>query len=230
MAEQLMEKKFWIKPFLVLTVVSALYIQAFSQDPLRFTTEIEEFKSQTIPSGENPIVVFTGSSSIRGWTQIDEHFPELRILNRGFGGSQMSDLYYFLDECVLKNRPSQVFIYEGDNDLNAGKTPEEILEWAEKIISKIHESLPATRIAFISAKPSPARWGLKNEYMELNLMFKRLSDRNPKVDFVDIWTKMIGTEGKAMDGLFLEDKLHMNEEGYRLWAETIRPFLIDYAN
>jgi lysophospholipase L1-like esterase len=222
-----MKKKLGSGLLVVLIFTLTFHVVAIGQDPLRFADEIEAFSKRTVPIGDQPLVIFTGSSSIRGWTGIEKYFPGYRILNHGFGGSQMSDLLYFLNECLLKYQPDQVFIYEGDNDLSSGKTSKEIVGTAKKIIEGIHNTLPSTRIAFISPKPSPARWHLKSAFLELNEQLEMLSKENQLVDFIDIWTKMMGPDGTVMKDIFKEDELHMNEKGYHIWALTIKPFLID---
>jgi lysophospholipase L1-like esterase len=36
---------------------------------------------------------------------------------------------------------------------------------------------------------------------------------------------MLNVEGKPMENLFVEDKLHMNEKGYAIWQKLIAPVL-----
>ena len=79
-------------------------------------------KKNTSPS--DPIV-FVGSSSIRKW-ETANYFPELPIVNRGFGGAHISDVNYFINETVLKYGPKVIVFYAGDNDINYGKTPKNV--------------------------------------------------------------------------------------------------------
>ncbi|MEM1220559.1 MAG: G-D-S-L family lipolytic protein, partial [Bacteroidota bacterium] len=98
----------------VLLILGFSNLQA--QDPLRFEQEIEQLKKKSFPTNqEGPKLVFAGSSSIRMWTDLAAAFPEHRVINMGFGGSQMSDLLYFLPDLVIRHRPERVYIYEGDN-------------------------------------------------------------------------------------------------------------------
>src|SRR5437867_2700351 len=71
-------------------------------------------------------IVFVGSSSIRKWTTLAADFPRHRVLNRGFGGSELADSVYFADRIVLPYEPRLVVLYAGGNDINAGKTPEQV--------------------------------------------------------------------------------------------------------
>ena len=46
-------------------------------------------------------ILFVGDSTFTKWKSIHEDLPGYTVINRGFGGSQMSDLLYFTDRIVL---------------------------------------------------------------------------------------------------------------------------------
>ena len=87
------------------------------------------------------------------------------------------------------------------------------------------KKLPKTRIAFIAIKPSLKRWKLAGEMEKANLRIKKRCDRSKLLDYLDIWTPMLGDDGKPRPELFLEDGLHLNAQGYALWTSVIRPFV-----
>lgn len=169
-------------------------------------------------------IVFTGSSSIRMWKDVQERFPEQQIVNSGFGGSEATDLDEYLQELVLNFNPSKVFIYEGDNDINAGKSSKEILRVTEAILNRILEHNPKTEIVLISAKPSIARWQLKRKYKKFNRRLAKLSERNNLTYFADVWSPMVENK-KIKKDLFIEDDLHMNAKGYELWYDVIKNYI-----
>jgi lysophospholipase L1-like esterase len=208
--------------FLFLLLLSGFLTRA--QDPLRFEKEIERIVEET-SEFESPVTIFTGSSSIRMWRNVAGTYPDYHIVNRGFGGSQMSDLLYFLDALVLQSKPCQVFIYEGDNDISAGKSTEQIMLDAEIVCGRIWEASPNTEIVFISPKPSVARWHLKDRYLELNEALKIFAMKHPNTQFADVWSPALGSDGVVLQDIFLEDNLHMNQKGYAIWEAVIRPFL-----
>jgi sugar phosphate isomerase/epimerase/lysophospholipase L1-like esterase len=203
-----------------------LFSPSFCQDPARFQGEIDRFKSDTADySRTGNLVLFTGSSTIRMWTTLTEDFPDLTVRNRGFGGSHMSDLLYYADTVILQCRPARIFIYEGDNDLAAGERPEEILEAAGRLVKRIRQHLPRTPICFISAKPSIARWEMKDSYLEYNRQLKIFTEHQSNVSYLNAWDIMIGKGGRPDSGLFLADSLHMNARGYALWKQIADEFL-----
>lgn len=166
-------------------------------------------------------VLFLGSSTIRKWDTLKEDFPDYAIIRRGFGGSQIEDSRFFADRIIIPYRPAVVVLYAGDNDITKGKSPEEVLADYQALVAKIHRSLPKTRIIFLSIKASTARWHLAEPMRRANRLIAIFSDQNPKLDYVDVFEPMLGWDGAPRPDLFLEDGLHLNREGYRLWTQLI---------
>ena len=191
-----------------------------SQFPQRFKDEIEKFSKIEIPDNKD-LVVFTGSSSIRFWTDLKEDCHSIKAINTGFGGSQMSDLLFYIDQAVLRFKPVKVFIYEGDNDVVAKKTPQSILETTRKVVEKIKAGNQEVEIYLISAKPSPSRWQFKKEYENLNTLFKEYSETKNGVFYIDIWDAMLDDKGYPNSNIFIADSLHMNRKGYLIWRDKI---------
>ena len=169
-------------------------------------------------------VVFVGSSSIRLW-DLDESFPEVRAINRGFGGSHLADSVHFAERIILKHRPRTVVVYAGDNDLHAGKTPGRVADDFESLVSKVRSELPKTTIVFVAIKPSLKRWGIVDRVRAANERIRALCERDERLVFVDVFTPMLGPDGMPRRELFVDDGLHLSEAGYALWTELVRPHL-----
>jgi len=209
----------------------AIGFTSFAQTENKFTNEVKELIEKTKASWnpDKETIVFTGSSSVRMWENLQESFPEHQILNTGFGGSEASDLLFFLDELVLSYKPKKVFIYEGDNDLWANKKPNTIIKTTDKIIQAIHNKDLNTQVVLISAKPSISRWNIRNKYKRLNRKMKRLVKNDDRVKFVDVWQPML-TNRKLNKSLFIEDGLHMNQMGYDIWYDALKNLIIQPKN
>lgn len=215
------------KTFSILISIFHIFLFAhfsFGQEAAPFSQEVKDIQTKYMDAPKGGIV-FTGSSSIRLWHSLQEDFPDKRLLNTGFGGSQTHQLLHYLDELVLNYAPAKVFIYEGDNDISAGKPLPKILEEFDELIYRLRSAVPTVEIFIISAKPSPSRWQLKADYEKLNASLKKLSKKNKNVTFVDIWTPMLTKEGKPDPSLFVEDDLHMNAQGYLIWKNAIAKVL-----
>jgi len=210
-----------ISALLILLLSFSCFLHA--QDPIRFQKEIDtiDLKNKNKINSKE-LIVFTGSSSIRRWKDIQEYFPGKNIINTGFGGSQISELLYYSDSVIIKYKPVQVFFYEGDNDIAAGKKTEDVIREAEILCKKILIKIPNTQIVIISVKPSVLRWKLKDEYIKLNEAYKRLSNDNKNIRFIDVWTPLLNNDGLPKKEIFISDSLHINKLGYDIWAREIR--------
>lgn len=201
-------------------------ILARAQDPGRFTEQVDAIqkKYDTLLDITKETIVFTGSSSVRIWSDLQERFPNHQIVNSGFGGSQASDLLAYSNELILRYKPKKVFIYEGDNDISDGKDSKIIISDIMGIIRKIREQNPAVKVVLIAAKPSIARWNLKRDYKRLNRKFKRMSRKDADIWYVDVWKPMLDGRNVKQD-IFIKDGLHMNAKGYEIWYNAMKPFL-----
>lgn len=191
----------------------------------RWEGEIRAFEAQDKkqpPPAEG--ILFVGSSSIVGW-DVTRYFPDLPAINRGFGGSQMADSVYFAERIILPYRPRVIVLYAGDNDVAGGKTPEQIAAGYQALVKKVHDRLPKTRIVFVAIKPSPRRWHLVETMRQANRLIKAAAEKDALLVFVDVDAPMIGADGKPRPELFRKDGLHLNDDGYKLWSELVRPHL-----
>jgi lysophospholipase L1-like esterase len=169
-------------------------------------------------------ILFIGSSSIRGW-RLEKHFPDLPVINRGFGGSQIEDSVHFAHRIVLPYRPRTIVFYAGENDIAAGKTPEQVAGDFERFTSIVRSELPDTRIVFLGLKPSPSRWKLIEQFRQTNALIRQFVQAQERMRFVDVEPAMLDERGRPREELFLKDMLHMTPAGYEVWTGLVRPHL-----
>lgn len=168
-------------------------------------------------------IAFIGSSSIRMWSSLQQDFPGKPVYNRGFGGSEVRDSTWYADRLLIPHKPCAVFLYAGDNDLNSGRTPVQVRDDVLAFVQRVHSALPATRVNYISIKPSPSRANLLPAITEANGLIRSALAAVPNTGFIDIYTPMLGTDGQPDPALFLPDMLHMKPSGYALWTRAIAP-------
>lgn len=169
-------------------------------------------------------VLFIGSSSIRFWDTLAQDFPGVPVINRGFGGSELRDSTWYADRVIVPYAPRQILIYAGDNDLNAGRTPQQLRADFIAFVERVRRDLPTTKIAYISNKPSPSRVKLLSVQREANTLIQAEAKRLG-VDYIDIFTPMLDATGQPNERLFIEDRLHMNRAGYVIWQRVIAPYV-----
>ncbi|MFC5626909.1 GDSL-type esterase/lipase family protein [Algoriphagus winogradskyi] len=211
----------------LLSALVLLFLVQFSfAQELPFQEEVNKRAKEIDDAGwKKGSVVFTGSSSVRMWKNLQEQFPNVAIINSAFGGSTADQLLMHLDRTVLRFEPSKVFIYEGDNDINAGQEISTIMGNLDELVTQIHTKYPNTTVNLIAAKPSPSRWDKKVSYVALNDLIRQYATTHENVHIVNVWDIMLDDTGKPRADIFIEDNLHMNEKGYELWKEIFTPFL-----
>jgi lysophospholipase L1-like esterase len=169
-------------------------------------------------------VLFVGSSSIRMWPTC-ECFEEFDVINRGFGGSQISDVNYFAERIVLRYEPKVIVFYAGDNDVAGGKSALRVFEDYKKFTNLVQKELPGIQIIFISIKPSQSRWSVWPVMNEANMLIKDFSEKDERLFYLDAATSLLTEGGKPNQELFLKDNLHLNTKGYELWTNLLRPII-----
>jgi lysophospholipase L1-like esterase len=174
-------------------------------------------------------ILFVGSSSIRLW-QTAEAFPKAPVINRGFGGSTIADVNHHFDRVVAKYKPRVIILYAGDNDIAAGKSPQEVSDDFQEFVRRVSESSPRTPIYYISIKPSIARWKMWPKMKQANTMIENLASMNEQIKYVDVATPMLSQQPGGRDSppskeLFLDDGLHLSAKGYELWIDALSPVI-----
>jgi len=210
---------------LLLSIAVALGQSQTSSGPEMWEPAIKKFEEadrQHPP--EKGGVLFVGSSSIRIWESLAEDFPGVKVLNRGFGGSEIADSTYYAGRIIVPYRPRMIVFYAGDNDLAKGKSPDRVSDDFKEFVGRVRKDLPAVKIAFISIKPSPARWSLVKQMQSANEKIRTYIESQKGLVYIDVFAPML-RDGEVRKELFGQDGLHMNGAGYKLWTSIVRPYL-----
>ncbi|NOX90551.1 MAG: hypothetical protein GXO77_16220 [Calditrichaeota bacterium] len=216
---------FWLIAFVFLVISKSFSQPAANPDPLRFEKEINSFvqydKKNSFPS---EAVLFVGSSSIRMWRTHDD-FPEYPVINRGFGGAHISDVLYYYNEVIKKYNPAIIVFYAGDNDIAAGKSVKQVFNDYQALIKKILNDFTNVKFIYIPIKPSVSRWKFWDKMHEVNQLIKKYNEKHKKLYYADLATPLLNAEGKPDENLFIEDGLHLNQNGYARWKKELQPLL-----
>jgi lysophospholipase L1-like esterase len=199
---------------------------ATTQPAHAFENDIEAFEAadrKQMPPAD--ATLFVGSSTIRFWTTLATDFPEFPTINRGFGGSRIADSTFYADRIVFPYHPKRIVFYAGDNDLAEGESPEQVHDDFSAFVQRVRSQLPTAPIYFISIKPSLLRWRIVDKIREANRLIAQDIAADPSLHYVDVFTPMLGPDGKPRKELFRWDGLHMVRAGYELWISILKPAL-----
>jgi lysophospholipase L1-like esterase len=194
-----------------------------------FYNEIQAFKK--LDSAHMPpkqAILFTGSSSFRFWTDVQDYFPGYTIINRGFGGSSLPDVIRYANDIIFPYQPKQVVLYCGENDLADSDTvtAQTVFTRFKTLFQLIRQKLPGVPVAFVSLKPSPSREHLFTKMVDANRLIRNFIEKEKNAAYIDVFSKMRNSEGSVMKDIFKADNLHMNAKGYAIWKTAIEPYLV----
>lgn len=201
------------------------FLAAENSSAVPFEKDIQAFEEQdrkSPPSADT--IFFVGSSTIRIW-DLKRCFPQLKTINRGFGGSQYSDVSYYLDRIITPYKPKTVVLYTGDNDLAHGKSVDTIFADFKNVVERIHQAEPKSRIIVLSIKPSPARWKLYPMAKDFNARAAEYIKNNTGMVLVETSGTILGSDGQPRTDVYLPDGLHLNPAGYDSWSALLMPYL-----
>ncbi len=188
-------------------------------------------RKQMPPAGA---VLFMGSSSIRLWTTLAQDFPEIPVINRGFGGSLIQDSTRYANRIAIPYKPKMIIMCAGTNDLAyGGKNPQQVLADYKDFVAAIHAALPDTRIVYLAINPTVARWKQESRNLETNYLIEKFtvetSSPSEKLNFIDPHSQLLTADDQPQPRLLRSDGLHFNADGYKVWAALIKPRILALA-
>jgi lysophospholipase L1-like esterase len=170
-------------------------------------------------------LLFVGASGIVRWKTLAEDYPDQRVLNRGFGGSQIADSTHFAERMIFPYAPRMILLRAGGNDIHAGKSAERVAADFKEFVGKVRTKLPEADIVFISISPAASRWEEAGIQKAANALIEAYIRETPHLKYVETYDMVLGADGKPRPELFVEDQLHFTPEGYKLLKERVRPAL-----
>ena len=193
-----------------------------------FENEIRNYEKQdSISLPKKGQILFIGSSSFRIWKTFSTDLAGISAINRGFGGSTMTDALYYFDRMVVKYAPSTVVVYEGDNDLAKGKSPEELAKEYEDFLNRLKKALPKTKLVYLAVRPSLSRIAIVDKQKQFNGWLEKYCKSQKGRFFLDMHSPFYLPDGTLMPDIFVADRLHLNEKGYQIFSAKIREFILN---
>jgi lysophospholipase L1-like esterase len=195
-------------------------------EPNRFEKNVLAYeaadKASPAPRGA---ILLVGDSQFYRWRTLAEDLPGHTVVNRGIDSFQTSDLVHFTERLVLPYAPRLIVMHVGGNDVNNGRSPEQILSDVQTFVRNVRAVMPAVPIAFSSITPGPGRWNQAAVRRQTNHTVKTWVTAQPNMHFIDLWDVMLTPEGQPREDLWVEDRIHPNQAGYRIRVQAMRPLL-----
>ena len=215
--------------FRLIFAFAALVLSARAADPARaaqFEEAVRAYeKNDALTPPPRGGILFTGSSMLHGWSSLEENFRGLPVFVRAFDGWRMADAVTYAERINVAYRPRIIVLQAGGSDLAEGRTPEEVLGLFQRYVVKVQTLLPSVRIIFLGSSPHPFRPRGREQQQRLNNLIAAYIAGKQNLDFVDLWTAMLGPDGNVRPGLYVTDSYLPSADGYALRAKLIRPHL-----
>lgn len=184
-------------------------------DPARFEKAIAAYEAEDKTNAPpKDATLFYGASNIRLWKSLPQRFGKQKVINRGFGGSQLSDCVHFADRVVIPYAPKTIYLNAGGNDLHAGKSPAQVLADFKAFVAKVRAALPKTQINYLCIPTSPARWSEVEQARQANQLIADYAKADGQLGFINYFPQLLGDDGQPRAELFVADKLHFSEAAY----------------
>lgn len=218
-----------MRKLLPLLILFISFIQIKGQEK-PFSEDIKKFQNyDMLNTPEKDIILFIGSSTFTLWgDNLRKDFGNDKIVNRAFGASSLLDLIGYENEILFAYQPKKVIIYCGENDI-ANVYPKvkgkEVAKRFQKLYQDIRSKFPNTPVVYMSIKPSPSRWEMRDKMIDANQRIKKYIEKKSNCHFVNIWDKLLDETGKPKASLYLEDELHLNKKGYEILTKELYKYV-----
>lgn len=173
-------------------------------------------------------LVFIGDSITQGWegngkAVWDEFYGKRNAANLGIGGDRTQQVLWRLDNGNLEGiTPKLAVVMIGTNN-SGDNSPAEIAEGVKRIVEKLREKLPQTKVLVLAIFPrGPNPQDPRRQVNEkTNEILAKLAD-GKMVLYQDIGKTFLEPDG-TLSREIMPDLLHLSPKGYRKWAEAIEP-------
>ena len=217
--------------FFLFLNISCSPFYKYSTTNKEFENEIANLEALDVDqiAGQNELL-FIGSSSIRMWDNIKEDMAPFKSVNRGYGGAHYYDLIHFTKRLVVNHSPKAILIFVANditgsnNETNtigdlSPKKVRSLFKFCYTSIREVHKNIP---IFLIETTPTPKRWNVWGQISKANDMLKKVCEQEENLYFISTRNKFINKNNLPIKSLFLDDELHLNREGYKLWSRIIK--------
>jgi len=229
-----------MKRLLILVILSSFLASCASLGKYRelpevkaWESEIEKFEQLDIAkSYPSDAIMFAGSSSIRLWSTLGKDMLPYNVIQRGYGGAKLSDFAVYADRILYphKCRAIVLFIANDISGSNSDKSPLEVSQLFRKTLHIIRRQFRETPVIWVSVTPTPLRWHIWPEIKEAGEMISEICENQRNTYYLDTEKYFTNEKGLPRADLFLDDRLHLNAEGYKVWSGLIKKELDKILN
>lgn len=165
---------------------------------------------------------FLGDSITQEWPGdlLNQHFGKHRPANFGIGGDRAENVLFRLQNGELDDTtPKLIVVLLGINNLGMGNTPGEAALGVSLVLRKLRSTVPEARILLLGVFPT-RKADNEIKIREVNDYLAKMDD-GKMIRYLNINAKFMDKDGKLRSDLF-RDEVHLNRNGYAIWAENTK--------
>ena len=217
-------------PLLTVLLISCSPLKKYPLKSERWENDIKalEYIDNQEICGQD-CILFVGSSSIRLWKNIKSDMSPYEVLGRGYGGAHFYDLIHYTERLVKNHNPKAIAVFVA-NDITGKNNgswygdlrPKQVLQlfkFFTKEIQSIHGDIP---IFAIETTPTISRWSVWDKISTANDLIKDYTAKKENLNYINTRLDFLDSKGYPKEKYFMNDKLHLNKSGYKLWAKIIK--------
>ncbi|OUT61328.1 MAG: hypothetical protein CBB71_05150 [Rhodopirellula sp. TMED11] len=196
----------------------------------RWSKDIAAFDKLNANQKDNPdAVLFIGSSSIRRWDTMATDMTPYQTIRRGYGGAKYSDMAVFAKQIVQPHQYRAIVMFVGngivgsDDDLSI----DEVECLTRHIIEQSQQHQSSAPFFIIEITPCKKRFDVWPTIRQANARLRKVALTTPGTYFIPTAGNFLDTNTQPRSELFVDDQLHLNPDGYKLWSRLIKRRLAD---
>lgn len=166
-------------------------------------------------------VVFFGDSETAGG-DFQNAFPDVKSINLGYIGEDVKGMLRRVD-AIKAVKPKKVFLMAGINGLQQ-QTMEAFEYWYTALVDAIRREVPDVELYIESILPvtNYSDYCDNEKIQEANVVLQRLAAAR-NIQYIDVYSAF--AQDGALSDAMSYDGLHLYDEAYALWYESIKEFV-----
>lgn len=199
--------------------------------PEQWEGRVADIEKTLLTDDAQGAVLLTGSSYFEYWTSSGDDLAPLDTVNVGIGGTKIGEQIHYIDRLVTPFQPSALVVYAGSNDISGlpffSKTADQVVPKVQEYVELVHERFPDLPVYYVAITEAPSREGVRGEIQEANRQLAEWADETGEITFIDTAPALLTSDGEIDGSIFGSDRLHLNDEGYEMFAAAIREVLVE---
>ena len=180
---------------------------------------------------DSSTTVMLGNSLTEGGGDWSRRLSQKHVVNRGIIGDDIPGIEARL-HLILPQKPARIVLMAGINDVSHQLSVDSITSSMRHLLQRIRRESPSTQLYLQSLLPINESFnryrllaGCTARVDSLNQRYEALSREVEGVRFVPLFSYFCQPDGLTLRPELTADGLHLNEDGYRIWARELKKAL-----